>query len=406
MSSRELPDPLQTIHKLIQERYSDAAAIFWAGSISQNQGTSASDLDLVIVFKKLPNAYREAFIYEGWPIDAFINDPDTLRYSFEESRTTNGISGLGHMILNGIELLAPNDFSTKIKALTREALRRAPAEWPKNQIDKERFLITDILDDIKYPASREEQIASAAHLFEPLIQFYFRAQKKWCASGKSIIRYLKIDNPDLALEFTKSFEALFQAGDAAGVESVVKKILEPYGGFLWDGFKSNAPKEAKLVEPIFLSEINDKYQCYLEEGENTAITNFLSSGLKTYNQTVMKEYSQEPFTIYVKDLSNEIIGGCDGFINGDNHRKICFVIHLYVNQKSKNQGCGGEILNQMEQYARTKNCQKIMLWTEEFQAKKFYEVSGYSINSTEESVTYPGFKAYLMEKILGICFKK
>lgn len=38
------PDPLQTILKLIQERYESAAAIFWAGSVSQNQGTSASDL--------------------------------------------------------------------------------------------------------------------------------------------------------------------------------------------------------------------------------------------------------------------------------------------------------------------------------------------------------------------------
>jgi hypothetical protein len=240
MSSRELPDPLQTIQKLIQERYNGATAIFWAGSVSQNQGTLVSDLDLVIVFKKILNAYREAFIYEGWPIDAFINDPDTLRYFYEESRTTNGISGLGHMILNGIEVLAPNDFSSNIKALTRDVLRRNPVEWSKDQIDKERFLITDILDDIKYPASREEQIASVAHLFEPLIQFYFRAQKKWSASGKSIIRYLKVDNPDLALEFTKSFEALFQSGDAAGVESIVKKILEPYGGLLWDGFKSNA----------------------------------------------------------------------------------------------------------------------------------------------------------------------
>lgn len=242
---RDLPDPLQTIQKLIQERYDSAMAIFWAGSVSQNQGTPASDLDLIIVFKEIPNAYREAFIYEGWPIDVFIHDPDTLRYFFEESRVGNGISGLISMILNSHEVLAPNDFSSNIKTLAREALKRGPAEWSKEQIDKERFLITDILDDIKFPASKEEQIASAAHLFEPLIQFYFRAQKKWCASGKSIIRYLQMDNPDLALKFTKSFEALFQAGDATGVELVVNKILAPYGGLLWDGFKSNASKEAK-----------------------------------------------------------------------------------------------------------------------------------------------------------------
>ena len=79
------PDPLCTIQKLVQERYSNAKAIFWAGSVSQDRGTSASDLDLVIVFDAIPNAYREAFVYDGWPIDAFIHDTDTLRYFFEES---------------------------------------------------------------------------------------------------------------------------------------------------------------------------------------------------------------------------------------------------------------------------------------------------------------------------------
>lgn len=248
-------DPLKTIQKLIQERYSDAKAVFWAGSVSQNQGTSASDLDLVIVFDSIPNAYREAFIYDSWPIDAFIHDLDTLRFFFEESRTGNGISGLSYMILNGREILAPNDFSNSIKLLAQELLKSGPAIWDKETINKELFLITDVLDDIKFSISRDEQIASAAWLLEALGQFYFRAQNKWCASGKSIIRYLKNDSPALALEFNQCFEDLFQKGDVVGLESVVKKILMPYGGLFWDGFKSDAPKEAKL---FIVQEVGDE----------------------------------------------------------------------------------------------------------------------------------------------------
>ena len=48
-------DPLPTIQKLIKERYVDAHAVFWAGSVAANQGTSASDLDLVIVYESLPH---------------------------------------------------------------------------------------------------------------------------------------------------------------------------------------------------------------------------------------------------------------------------------------------------------------------------------------------------------------
>jgi hypothetical protein len=246
LSSRN--DPLPTIQKLLKERYVNAKAVFWAGSVAANQGTSASDLDLVIVFEEVAHAYREAFIYDGWPIDAFIHDMDTLRYFFEESRTGNGISGLSYMILNGREVTNPSAFSENVKTLTQEVLNAGPATWNQDQIDKERFLITDVLDDIKNPVGRDEQIASAAWLLEALGQFYFRSQNKWCASGKSIIRYLKNDNPDLATEFTQSFESLFQTGSTVLLELLVKKILESYGGLFWDGFRSDAPKEWKIFK--------------------------------------------------------------------------------------------------------------------------------------------------------------
>ena len=248
-------DPLPTIQKLIKERYPDAKAIFWAGSVAANQGTSASDLDLVIVFEEVAHAYREAFIYDGWPIDAFIHDLDTLRYFFEESRTGNGISGLSYMILNGREVTNPSVFSENVKTLAQEVLNAEPATWDQEQINKERFLITDVLDDIKYPAGRDEQIASAAWLLEALGQFYFRSQNKWCASGKSIIRYLKSDNPDLALEFTQAFERLFQTAHSTALELLVKKILEPYGGLFWNGFRSDAPKESRIIEAGILPKL-------------------------------------------------------------------------------------------------------------------------------------------------------
>lgn len=208
LSSRN--DPLATIQKLIKERYVDARAVFWAGSVSEGLGTSASDLDLVIVFEEVAHAYREAFIYDAWPIDAFIHDIDTLRYFFEESRVGNGISGLNHMILNGRMVTKPNAFSENIKTLAGKFLKAGPSAWTQAQIDKERFLITDILDDIKFSKNKEEQITSAVHLFEPLLQFYFRCQKKWSASGKSLMRLLKQENSQLAEEWITAFEKLVQ----------------------------------------------------------------------------------------------------------------------------------------------------------------------------------------------------
>ncbi|PPE03412.1 GNAT family N-acetyltransferase [Holospora curviuscula] len=243
LSSRN--DPLPTIQKLIKERYEDAQAVFWAGSVSVNHGTSASDLYLVIVFEEVAHAYREAFIYDGWPIDAFIHDLDTLKYFCRRLEASDGKPALINMILHGQEILAQNSVSMEAKVIAAEALANGPNPWNPAQIDKERFLITDILDDIKSPKNKEEQIISVVHLFEPLLQFYFRAARKWTASGKSLIRLFKQENPELAEEWTTAFESLVKTGDSKAVETVVTKILEPYGGYLWDGFRSDAPEEWK-----------------------------------------------------------------------------------------------------------------------------------------------------------------
>jgi RimJ/RimL family protein N-acetyltransferase len=108
LSSRN--GPLPTIQKLIKERYVEAKAVFWAGSVAANQGTSVSDLDLVIVFELLPHAYQEAFIYDGWPIDAFIYDLSTLRYFCVRLEASDGKPALINMILTDREILEPNEF--------------------------------------------------------------------------------------------------------------------------------------------------------------------------------------------------------------------------------------------------------------------------------------------------------
>ncbi|KTD67594.1 methyltransferase [Legionella santicrucis] len=273
----------ETIQKLINERYSEALAVFWAGSVSRREGTQFSDLDLVIIYEKLPNAYREAFIYEDWPIDAFVHDRESIRYFFEESRKNSGISGTIQMILSGKEMMPSSDFSNGIRKEAYHYLKQGPAAWDKSQIDKERFLMTDALEDILYPKSYEEQIASASWLFEALSQFYFRAQNKWCASGKSIIHYLHQANPDLAREFSESFKHVFKGGDAAHLKRLVEKILQPYGGFLWEGYYSDASQDAKMPEPITLAENND-YMICLGEHTHSEITAILPDRQKDKEQ--------------------------------------------------------------------------------------------------------------------------
>ena len=72
------------VGRIRQQRYAGADVILLAGSVVRGQGTATSDLDLVVLFERLPQAYRESLHADGWPVEAFVHDPDTLRYFFLE----------------------------------------------------------------------------------------------------------------------------------------------------------------------------------------------------------------------------------------------------------------------------------------------------------------------------------
>lgn len=380
----------EIILKLRNERYPDAKAIFWAGSMLSNQATPSSDIDLVIVFERLEHAYREAFIYEDTPIDAFIHDPNTLNYFFENIEAKDGHPALIQMILKSREVLGVNDFSISIKELAQKALEAGPRLLSKEEIDRERFLITDILDDIKHPRNKEEQMVSAIHLFEPLIQFYFRSQGKWAASGKSLIRLFKDENPILAAKYTLAFNKLFKVGEVEDLESVVKEILEPSGGPLWDGFRSDAPKEWRSKHEALSDNI------FICEPEDPKISNIITDGLKEYNQTKIGPYEIIPFNIYATDLQEKVIAG----INGEFYNQLIRINAVWVDEKHRNKDLGTKLFQVLEEYAKEHEYKIIQLFTTDFQAPSFYEKLGFTCVTKVDRVFVGGKTDFFMRKYL------
>ena len=56
-----LDEIIKTTNEIRAAKFPNAKVIFLAGSIVRGVGTPDSDLDLVVVFEHLPNAYRESF---------------------------------------------------------------------------------------------------------------------------------------------------------------------------------------------------------------------------------------------------------------------------------------------------------------------------------------------------------
>lgn len=235
-------EELVDVTRAIQtERFPDSQVIFLAGSLVRGEGTSTSDLDLVVLYKNLPCARRESFRFGKWPVEAFIHDPETLNYFFLEVDRPSGIPSLPTMIYEGVEVPGISDFSRSIRGLAESVLSKGPPPWAQSEIDSSRYAITNLADDLREPRSRAEQVATGTALFGALANHYLRSRGMWSGKDKSIPRVLHRADQPFADRFDAAFGRLFQHADSGAVMALVEEILAPDGGTLFDGYTLPAP---------------------------------------------------------------------------------------------------------------------------------------------------------------------
>jgi len=231
------------VDRIREQRYPGANVLFLCGSVVRGEGTETSDIDLVVLFDHLTQAYRETFRFDNWPVEAFVHDPETLRYFFLEQDRSAGVPVLMSMVAEGIELPGVSELSKAAKQLASSVIDEGPKPWSSEQIERSRYTITNLVDDLRDPRSTAERFASGAALYEALATHYFRAQGLWAARGKSIPRKLHEADAKLASSFESAFTALFENADARPVVEFAEHVLTPHGGFLFEGYTALAPAE-------------------------------------------------------------------------------------------------------------------------------------------------------------------
>ncbi|MCC2625973.1 MAG: N-acetyltransferase [Burkholderiales bacterium] len=232
------------IEKLLRNYYPDAITCFWAGSYTCNQYTKTSDFDIVVIFKTLSSAYREAFIYEEKPIDAFIHSPQTLKYFFDEIDAPSYVPALPYMIYSGIEIPKETSFGKSLKSLAAQLLQNGPL-IPKKQLLYRRFLITDLLDDLKGASNEYEFLTICACLHEELCEFFLLANKQWIGKSKNLVRLVNKFDSKIAEQAFLNYKQAIRDIDYRPMETLTKTIIDPFGGELWAGFRLDAPQEWK-----------------------------------------------------------------------------------------------------------------------------------------------------------------
>lgn len=244
--AENFPEIIRRSQRLVESRYADAAAGFLCGSIITGENTPESDYDLVIVYNHLPRAYRESFLFEDRKIEAFVHDPETLRWFFEKVDAASGVPSLPTMVNQGLIIKNVGGLADKIKTQAHNLLLLGPKPLSHEEIENLRYFINDLCDDLKEPRSFDETIAVAGKLYELLADFYLRANGHWSAKGKSIPRMLKQISPEFAYRFNEAFRLLYSSEMTYTVIALAEEILREHGGMLFAGYRREAPAKFRL----------------------------------------------------------------------------------------------------------------------------------------------------------------
>lgn len=173
-----------------------------------------------------------------------MHDPETLRYFIDEVDRPSGAPSLLQMIKEGVEVPESTTLSATLKAEVASILAQGPPELTEEEHRTRRYYITDLIDDLRDPRTVHESIATGVRLYEVLADYYLRANGYWSGKAKWVPRALEAAaDPGFCRRFNESFQTMFQGSCAKDVIELAGEILGPYGGFLFDGYRLDAPPD-------------------------------------------------------------------------------------------------------------------------------------------------------------------
>lgn len=234
--------------EIVKHRYSGAACAFVAGSIMRGQGTTSSDIDLVVVFDRLDAAWRESFVHEGFPVEAFVHDPATLAWFMDED-ARNGHPVLAHMVAEGRPIGDGVGLAQNLKQDAADRMLKGPGPLTDERSKELRYIITDLVEDLRGDRTTPEIRAISASLYQPLADLALLGRGVWSGKGKWIPRLLHMHDSELAVQFDDAFHSAAN-GESSVLRTFADSELSRNGGAFFAGDRRQAPASARLDNDI------------------------------------------------------------------------------------------------------------------------------------------------------------
>ena len=131
-------------------------------------------------------------------------------------------------------------------------------------------------------------------------------------------------------------------------------------------------------------------------GEKEDIDKYLSQSITTYGLAQHKDETPVKLFCICKNYEGVILGA----VMGQKTLNLCFISHIYVEEKYRNMGIGSSLLTKIGVKAKNVGCTMLRLNTFNDLSHHFYEKNGFSI-TTRITKYMNGFDLVYYEKSIS-----
>jgi len=222
------------VQRFIDATYPRASIAIVAGSTARGERTRTSDIDLLLLGEELfetESQTSEAATHEfdGEIIEVFAYTGEGFR-EWAERGIAQHRPVILHMLVEGT-VIRDAGCSPALRAYWGAILDAGPT-LDATESAFRRYVITDVLDDLRDATDPLEQHVLASVLFERIAELMLLTESRWIATGKWLPRRLRALSADRA----DALSAPLIAGDIFAFSERVEHELDRAGGRVQAGF--------------------------------------------------------------------------------------------------------------------------------------------------------------------------
>jgi GNAT superfamily N-acetyltransferase/predicted nucleotidyltransferase len=385
MTDTAQADGVTVARRLVESRFPDARAAWLGGSVAAGTATPTSDLDITVLLDGPSAPYRSSEIIEGWPVEWFVQTEQSLLDFCETDRTRRRRPNTMRLVGSSIVLADADGSGRRLRQSLHQMDRDGPPEASTAELEAQRYVVTDLLDDLITTRNSDEHLIVSATLLREASDLLLAVHRRWTGSGKWLLR--ELDSFDAAHQTNYSCELLqglraAAADDPDPLRRIVLGILGEAGGPMFAGYRRGVAERANggSSAQVLAASIDDP-----GIGELLAFAVGDGDDDERLNQAIQR-YRDDPTLCLLATITEQHPVAILGYALTDTE---AIVLHIATAPHVRRTGIGTNLLNVLRGLVAPGSS---VVAETDADAVGFYRSNGFAVASLGEK--YPGVERF------------